>query len=43
MKERGLLKEMLKYSQYSSQQDYTESLINQYDVNLTFTEIWLFN
>ncbi|KAF5891558.1 gastricsin-like, partial [Clarias magur] len=32
MKERGLLKEMLKYSQYSSQQGYPESLINQNDM-----------
>ncbi|XP_053483368.1 gastricsin-like [Ictalurus furcatus] len=32
MKERGLLKEMLKYAQYSSQQGYFESLINQNDM-----------
>ncbi|KAG7330928.1 hypothetical protein KOW79_004897 [Hemibagrus wyckioides] len=32
MKERGLLKEMLKPSQYNSQQGYNESLINQYDM-----------
>ncbi|KAM9486430.1 gastricsin-like [Clarias gariepinus] len=32
MKERGLLKEMLKYSQYSSQQGYPESLVNQDDM-----------
>ncbi|KAL6484452.1 hypothetical protein MHYP_G00064970 [Metynnis hypsauchen] len=29
MKERGLMKELLKYSQYSSNQLYTEDLINQ--------------
>lgn len=40
MKERGLLKEMLKYAQYSSQQGYFESLINQNDVNLLFIVIW---
>ncbi|XP_027006720.2 gastricsin-like isoform X3 [Tachysurus fulvidraco] len=32
MKERGLLKEILKYSQYTSQQGYSESLINQNDM-----------